>query len=67
MPVPAPVGHRAEQFLLVGEVPVQRAGGHVEFAGEPAHGQIRDPVVVQDRGRLGHHIAFVQLHAASLT
>ena len=60
------IGDRAEQLLLVGEVPIERARRHVEFAGEPAHGQVGDPVAVQDRRRLGHHVAFVQLHAFSL-
>ena len=43
-----PVGDGAEQLLLVGEMPVQRAGGDVELAGQPAHGQVGDPVVVQE-------------------
>ena len=30
-----PVGDGAEQLLFVGEMPVQRAGGDVELAGQP--------------------------------
>ena len=62
-----PVGDRTEKLLLVGEMPVQRAGGDIELAAEPAHRQVGDPVVVQDRRRRLDHVAFVQLHPATIT
>ena len=61
-----PVGDGAEQLLLVGEVPVQRAGGDVELAGQPAHRQVGDAVGVEQLGRRVDHVASVQLHPGSL-
>ena len=61
------VGDRAEKLLLVGEMPVQGAGGDVQLAAQPAHRQVGDPVVVQDRRRRLDHVAFVQLHPATIT
>jgi hypothetical protein len=62
-----PVGHRAEQGLLVGEVPIQRPRADVEFASEPPHGQVGDAVRVEERGRCVDHVGFVQLHTATVT
>ena len=62
-----PVGDRAEQLLFVGEMPVQRAGGDVELAGQPPHRQVGDPVAVEQRRRRVDHVAFVELHARTLT
>ena len=61
------VGDRAEELLLVGEMPVQGAGGDIELAAQPAHRQVGDAVVVQDRRRRLDHVAFVQLHLATIT
>ncbi|MDF2582708.1 MAG: hypothetical protein K0R33_1351 [Mycobacterium sp.] len=62
-----PVGHRPQQLLLVGEMPVQGARTDAEFARQPAHGQIGDPEVVQDRRGGVDEVTFVQLHGGSLT
>lgn len=61
------VGHRTQQLLFVGEVPVQGAGADVEFAREAPHGQVGDAVVVEDRRRRIHHVGFVELHTVTLT
>ena len=61
------VGDCAEKLLLVGEMPVQGTGGDVQLASQPAHRQIGDPVGVQDRRRRLDHVAFVQLHPATIT
>jgi hypothetical protein len=62
-----PVGDRAEKLLLVREMPVQGTGGDIELTAQPAHRQIGESVVVEDRRRRIHHIAFVQLHTATIT
>jgi len=49
------IGHRGQQHLLVDEVPVQAAGLHTEFAGEPSHGQVAEAVLVEDRERALQH------------
>jgi len=42
------IGHCSEQGLLVGDMPVQRAGLDVQQLCQPSHRQVLQPVVVQD-------------------
>src|SRR5690606_16017915 len=64
------VGDRAEKLLLALEVPVQRAGLHVELGGQPPHRQIWQADVVEQTERAvddalpvvshgGHHISIL--------
>ena len=64
-----PPGKEGVQAGPLDRVEVGRAGVQAEakLAGEPAHRQIGDPVLVQERGGGVDHVAFVQLHAATLT
>jgi hypothetical protein len=48
------VRHLVQQGALVGEVPVQRGGLDAEFAGQPTHGQLLQPLgVEQPQGGAG--------------
>ena len=56
------VGDGGEQRLLVGEVVVERARSDPELGAEAAHGEVREPVAVQDGERLLDHVAAVVAH-----
>lgn len=55
-----PIGELGEQLLLVREVPIERAGLHIESGGDTPHGQICEPHLVEQRERApGHAVAVV--------
>lgn len=56
------VADGAEQRLLIGEVPVQRAGLHMQGTREPPHGQIGESVLIEDGDGPVDHVRAVQLH-----
>lgn len=56
------VGDRAQQRLLVGEVPVQRTGLDVQGGGQTPHGEVRQTVLVENGDGPVDHVRAMELH-----
>ena len=54
--------NRRNECLLVGEMPVQRAGGDVKAFGQSAHGHVGKAVLVQDVDACNGDTVLSQLH-----
>ena len=54
---------RAQQGLLVLEVPVQGAGAHVQRRGQSTHREIAQTVLVEYRDRAVEDVGSAQLHS----
>jgi hypothetical protein len=59
------VGHRGQQRLLVREVPVEGAGLDTEVGGQAPHGEVGQPVPVEDLERVLDDVGSVMAHRGS--